>query len=335
MKILLIKLSSLGDLIHTFPALTDLLTHDPSLEVTWVVESAFAEVPVWHPAVKNIIVAPLRACKNKLFKLSSWRSIYRLFKALRATRYDAIIDAQGLYKSAVLARLARGPRIGFAKGACRENVAWLYTHKIAVLPEQHAIFKLKQLIAEAFFYEVPQAINYGQHQAIEPLSPSEKIAFFAHGTTWVSKHYPDELWRQLVTLATNSGYHVLLPQVNAAELARAEYLAHNEQVEILPKMSLTEIKQVIAQVSVVIAVDTGLAHIAAMLGVPTITLYGPTDPQKIGTLGERQVHLTAVFPCAPCGARVCTHPDRDQKPSPPCFKMLPPEHIWQQAVLLS
>jgi heptosyltransferase-1 len=92
---------------------------------------------------------------------------------------------------------------------------------------------------------------------------------------------------------------------------------------------LDKIRETLLQVSGVIAVDTGLAHISAALSIPCVTLYGPTDPAKIGTLGERQVQLKAVFECAPCGQRECAHPDRTKKITPPCFKSTPPSQVWQ------
>lgn len=334
MKILLIKLSSLGDLIHTFPALTDALHHDPTLEVTWVVEQAFADVPLWHPAVKKVIVAPLRKIKKNCWSLNALKRMKNLIGQLHAEHYDLAIDAQGLYKSALLMRCVKGEKLGYAKGCARESVWWLYQKRIAVDRNQHAIFRTKALLAGALNYVVSTMVDYGLKSSPPSAGEVEQregggAILFAHGTTWPSKHYPDDLWKELVRLATDAGYEVWLPHVTDAELKRAQFLKINDQVKILPKMSLSEIKATLQKVRGVIAVDTGLAHIAAALSIPCVTLYGPTDPRKIGTLGQNQVHLSAQFACAPCHGKMCTHPDRNKEPNPPCFGTLSPDIIWK------
>lgn len=336
MKILLFKLSSLGDLIHTFPALTEALAHDPMLEITWVVEKAFADVPLWHPAVKKVIVAPLRQIKKNFWSFASFIAMKGLVHALRAEHYDVAIDAQGLYKSALLMRFVKGKKLGYAKGCARESVSWLYQKRIAVDSEQHAVFRTKALLARALNYKASSAVDYGlrldPEASLRESQDDRKAVLFAHGTTWPSKHYPDGLWKELVHLATEAGYEVWLPHVTDAELKRAQFLKINDRVKILSKMSLSEIKSTLQKVRGVIAVDTGLAHIAAALSVPCVTLYGPTDPRKIGTLGQNQIHLNAQFPCAPCRSRLCTHPDRNQEPSPPCFRTLSPDLIWKRLI---
>lgn len=318
MKLLLVKLSSLGDLLHVFPALTELQKIDPQLEVTWVVESSFKEVPLWHPAVKKVIVAPLREIKKeKLW--AKIKKIGTLIKEVRSEKYDKVVDAQGLFKSALITKLARGPDTGFGKSSSREAVWWLYNKRVNASWDWHAISRLEALFGIQSAY-----VNY----ALKPWQPtSDKILFFAHGTTWGSKHYPDILWQDLVKIVTAAGYRVWLPFINDKELKRAKFLKINDQVSILPKMSITQIKEKLYEVAGVVAVDTGLAHIAASIGVPTVTLYGPTSPAKIGTVGENQKHLTAIISCAPCEKKQCFHPDRFHEPSPPCFRTISPEQI--------
>ncbi len=326
MKILVVKLSSLGDIIHVFPGLTELQEHHPEVEITWVVDEPFAEVPLWHSAVKKVIVAPLRQLKQQGWSLKAYSTLKGLIKQIRAEKYDYVIDAQGLFKSALLARVAQGKRIGFGRGCLRENVWWLYQHWVFIPFKEHAIKRQKALFAEVGQYIANPEIEYG----LTPWQPNtNKVILFAHGTTWSSKHYPDSLWKALAECVTKAGYEVWLPQSNARELKRAEFLKVNDQVKILPKMSLNNMKDTLLKVSGVIAVDTGLAHISAALAIPCVTLYGPTDPAKIGTLGERQKQLKADFECAPCNNRDCTHPDRMQAPTPPCFKTVSPLSIWQ------
>ena len=332
LKILLVKLSSLGDLIHVFPALTELQEHHPEAEVTWIVDQPFAEVPLWHPVVKKVIVAPLRQLKQQGWSLKAFHTLKDLIKTIRAEKYDYVIDAQGLFKSAFLARVAKGYRVGFGRGCLRENVWWLYQHWVFIPFRVHAIKRVKALFSEIGKYVSVSETNYG----LKKWQPVQsKIILFAHGTTWASKHYPDPLWKKMAEIVTKAGYEVWLPYASPKELKRAELLKVNDQVKILPKMSLNQIRDMLLKVSGVIAVDTGLAHIAAALSIPCVTLYGPTDPAKIGTMGEHQKQLKAVFECAPCGKRECTHPDRVQPITPPCFKTLPPAEVWKamQALL--
>ena len=327
MKLLLMKLSSLGDLLHVFPVLTALQQQVPNLEVTWVVESGFAEVPLWHPAVKQVILAPFRQIKKEGFGLAAVKKIWTLIRALRQEQYDYVIDAQGLFKSAILAKFARGQLVGFGKGSSREKVSWFYRQKVSASWDWHAIQRIEALFKVIKPIDLNlQTLDYGL-----PLwkKNNNKTAFFAHGTTWTSKHYPDILWQELVGLVTAAGWQVWLPHSNSKELKRTEFLKINDKVEVLPKISLSAIKDKLYEVDVMVSVDTGLAHIAAAIGLPNITLYGPTDPKAIGTVGQNQQHVTARFECAPCRKKSCFHPDRFIEPSPPCFRMVSPQQVLQ------
>lgn len=329
MKILLIKLSSLGDLLHVFPALADLQQHFPEVQVDWVVDEAFKEVPLWHPAVSSVIPLGLRRLKKQgIWRLQSLRELFSTLKKIRSKKYDFIIDAQGLYKSAVLAFLARGKRVGLAKGASRENVAWLYQQSFFISWDLHAIPRLRELFSQALNYQYdPQVLDFKL-----PLWQGQqaKNLIFIHGTTWLTKHYPQEYWQQLALLATQEGWSIDLPQVNAIEEARAQEIADNlTTAKVLPKMSLTAVRDYLRDARGFISVDTGLAHIGAAMGVPGLTLYGPTDPKNIGTEGPHQIHLAAKFECAPCWQQECTHKDRGHKPTPPCFRQFTPALVWE------
>ena len=330
MKILLIKLSSLGDLIHAFPALSDLQKHYPDAQVDWVVEENFAEVPSWHPIVKEVIPISFRRIKKQgCWRLKSLQELCRLVKQLRADRYDFIIDAQGLYKSAGLGFLARGRRYGFAKQSSREQVSWLYQQKIGVNKDAHAIKRVRDLFSQTFNYHYdPDLIDYqiGSWQGLD-----SKALVFVHATTWATKHYPETYWHKLAQFAEDNVWQVELPQINAQEQARAILIAQGlSAVTVLPKMSLTAIKNHLATVRAIISVDTGLAHIAAALGVPALTLYGPTNPKHIGAIGAHQEHLAADFVCAPCVQKICTHPLRGHGPNPPCFSSIAPAEVWKK-----
>src|ERR1700693_5014709 len=149
MKILLVKLSSLGDILHLFPAVSDLRSHYPDAEIHWLVEPAFAEVAGWHSAVGKVITVPLRAHKKAWWKLPSL--LCKLRKQLHAEKYDVVMDAQGLLKSALLARLAGVAVFGFAAGSARESLASRFYQKTAKIPDGlHVIEKNRQLVAKIF-----------------------------------------------------------------------------------------------------------------------------------------------------------------------------------------
>jgi len=344
MRVLIIKTSSLGDVIHTLPALTDAARAIPGIRFDWVVEEAFAEIPTWHPAVDRVIpVAIRRWRKAPVAALLSgeWR---RCTRALGATRYDATIDAQGLLKSAFLTRYVHAPTHGLDRGCAREPLASrFYTHRHAVPPGQHAVERVRGLFAKALGYALPAGPgDYGLDPARVPADPAAPAAaapylLFLHGTTWATKHWPERYWRQLIERAVAGGWNIHLPWGNAAELARAVRLAAGlPGVTVLPRLKLAGLAAEIAGASACVAVDTGLGHLAAAFGVPTVSLFGPTDPGYTGAWGANQLHLASNFHCAPCLQRRCSYqPDAAERArfdivaeQPLCFTRLGPQRVW-------
>jgi len=330
-RVLVVKTSSLGDVLHTLPALTDAARQLPGITFDWVVEEAFAEVPAWHAAVDSVIPVALRRWKHNPFKVLRAGEPQAAVRQLRRHKYDLVIDAQGLLKSAVIARFARGPRAGLDRDSAREPIAAsAYHRKFAVPRQQHAVQRVRQLFAAALAYELPDAVpDYGikQHFSVRA---AERYLVFLHGTTWPTKHWPEQYWTELASMAAAEGLQVKLPWGNKAERERAARIAAvHTAVEVLPRMSLGELAPLIASASGVVGVDTGLVHLAAALGRPCITLYGSTDPGLIGTLGEGQVHLQVQFECAPCHNRKCMYEARSAV-SPACYETLKPEKVWSQ-----
>ena len=330
MRLLLIKMSSLGDVIHTLAAVSDARRFLPGLRVDWVVEEGLAEIPAWHPAVEHVIPIGLRRWRRAWGATRVERRAFK--KRLRESRYDLVLDAQGLIKSALVARLARGPRWGLDRRSAREPLAALaYDHRVAVDKAQHAVLRLRQLFAAALGYESPETeADYGIDLRRLPDSSYEADLLFLHGTTWATKHWPESYWQALAARAAQAGRRVLLPWGGDTERARAERIAAvaPQAMDVLPRLSLGELAGVLGGVRAVVGVDTGLAHLAAALGVPSVTLYGPTRPDRTGTYGPGQVHLAAEFPCAPCMSRTCTYRGPAEV-QPACFGTLPPERVWQ------
>jgi len=318
-RVLLIKTSSLGDVVHTLPALTDAQRAIPGIQFDWVVEEGFAEIPAWHPAVAQVIPVAIRRWRKNL-----WQTLrsgeWRRFKArLRETRYDLVIDAQGLLKSAWLTRYVKAPVAGLDRDSAREPLASrVYDRRYAVPRDQHALERVRQLFAQALGYELPQGIgDYGLDRTQLATPGEEPYLLFLHGTTWPSKHWPEAYWRELAERMSAFGWAIRLPWGNAEEKARAERIAEGiAGASVLPRLNLGGVAKVVAGARACVAVDTGLGHLAAALDVPSISLYGPTLPGRVGAYGRSQVHLCASGPDAGKGDRV-----------KPCFDDLLPERV--------
>lgn len=319
MRVLLIKTSSMGDVIHMLPALTDALRARPEVRFDWVVEEGFAEIPRWHPAVEQVIPVALRRWRKA--PLKAWRSgeWSALTKRL-AEPYDLVIDAQGLLKSAWLTRYTQAPVAGFDRQSAREPIACrFYDRQYAVSKDQHALERLRQLMAQALGYPRPTSrADYGLDRQRLNIPQEPPYVVFLHGTTWASKHWPEPQWRALAERLNALGWAVRLPWGSEAEHQRAERIASGlAHVQALPKMNLSGVAGVIAGAKACVSVDTGLGHLAAALDVPNVSLYGPTLPGRIGAYGLGQVHLIAEGEHAGKGHR-----------EHPCFDRLGADQVW-------
>ena len=341
MHVLLVKTSSMGDVIHTLPAISDAAVMIPGIRFDWVVEEAFAEIPAWHPAVDKVIPVALRRWRKQ--PLRTWREGHwaRFTSDLRAHDHDLVIDAQGLLKSALITRYSDAPVHGLDKRSAREPLASrFYQRRHAVPRGQHAVERVRQLFAAALGYELPaQPVGYGLDRSrltCHAVDPAHLV--FLHGTTWATKHWPEIYWRELAQRATQQGFRVSLPWGDDAEYQRALRISAGlSGVEVLPRLDLHGLAAELAGAGGCVAVDTGLGHLAAALDVPTVSLFGPTDAGLTGAWGAGQLHLKSDFACSPCLSRRCHYrPDADererfdlQQEQPLCFTRLAPERVWQ------
>lgn len=336
-RVLIVKMSSMGDVIHTLPALTDVHQRYPDIEFDWVVEPGFAEIPLWHKAVKNVIKAPLRRFRQSPWQTYQAKEWHQLVKQLGYTHYDKVIDAQGLVKSALISLFTKGERCGFDNKSAKEPIASLsYHHRHFVAKDQHAVVRVRQLFAKCFDYDVPTTPpDYGINpEKLATLSYGDNTLIFLHGTTWPTKHWPEQYWCELASMACNAGYTILLPWGNEREHERAKAIKQFcdkqglTQCIVLPKLSLAQITSLIAKSKAVVAVDTGLGHVSAAMATPTISLYGPTSPALTGAYGPHQHHLTVDASCSPCFSKTCLR-GKQFEIMPPCFESISPLKVWQ------
>ncbi|CDG23257.1 Lipopolysaccharide heptosyltransferase 1 [Xenorhabdus poinarii G6] len=300
MRVLLVKTSSMGDVLHTLPALTDARTCLPDIQFDWVVEEGFAQIPAWHNAIENVIPVAIRRWRQHWFRKDVRAERAQFKRQLQQCQYDAIIDAQGLLKSAFLVtRLAQGPKHGYDRKSIREPIAsFFYDHGHTISKKQHAVERIRALFAESLGYKKPS--EQGDYAiARHFLHPSAHreghYLVFLHATTRDEKHWPEKHWRQLIEAIQPTGMRIKLPWGAEHEHQRALRLAAGfSHVDVLPKLSLSEIAHILAGAEAVVSVDTGLSHLTAALDRPNITLFGPTDPGLIGGYGKDQHSLTSV-----------------------------------------
>ena len=280
MRLLLVKTSSLGDVLHALVPLTDAARVLPGLRCDWLVEEAYADVPAWHPAVQRVIPSAVRRWRRSPGRTITSGEWARFRADLRRESYDLVLDAQGLLKSAFLATRARGPVAGRSFGSAREGLASLfYDYRIPVSLALTEVEQLRELFALALGYERPaEPAAFGIDPARFGPPTAAPSAVFLHGAAWPSKLWPEDRWQALGRELQSRGVKVLLPHGSDAERATAERIAAACGGEVLPRLPVGELARRIAGARFVVGLDTGLTHLAVALGVRTLTLYGPSVP---------------------------------------------------------
>ena len=296
MKVLILKLTSMGDLMHALPALTDAKQNIKNISFDWVVDKAFSSVPSWHPAVDKIIKTDHRNWKKQLFSSESREALKLVKKEINATDYDFVVDMQNNLKSAFLSFLSDHRVTGMDASSSREYPAhWAYSNKVNINKSLHAIDRQKKLLASSLGYSPASDINYGVSKIkfLEPaMALPDNYVVLVQNASWPTKQWPVACWKYLVKHFDDCGVNVLLPSGNREELMRAKDIASVSKkataLEILP---LNEVAYIIDNADYCICSDTGLAHLSAVVNTPSLTLYGPTDINLIGTKGNNQRHI--------------------------------------------
>ncbi len=306
LKVLIVKLSSLGDVVHAMPAVMDIHAAYPNAQIDWVVERGFAPLAARCAAVHRVIPCEIRRWRKDFFRAATRAQIrteWQAFKAdLQQEAYDAIFDLQGLTKSAWVAWLARkslgGKRYALANrtdGSGYERpTRWVADVAVPITPHIHAVERGRVLCAQALGYEVPQHLNYGLGQAATQRKP---LVVLVHGTSRADKEWPLSHWHALGMRLKHQGFDVALPHGNETERLRSEAMAEMLPGAVVwPRLSLDQLTTEMAQCTGVIGVDSGLSHIAVALDLPHVQIYNFDTAWRTGPDGLARQHSVVDCP---------------------------------------
>jgi len=316
MKILIIKLSSIGDVVHTLPSLQSIRNAYLSAEIDWLVEEEAGNILEGNPMISEIFIIK----KNGWLK--DFRSTYNVFRRIRKTGYDIVLDFQGLFKSGIWVFLSKGKRrIGFDKS--REMSYIFLNEKLPPYdPDKHAVDR---------YLDIAEYIG-GRRDAVEFLIPisehekekvpellkangiveGERFVIVSPAARWETKLWEagkfaglcNEIIDRLLCKV------VIVGSTSAGEVARITSLTDERVINLAGKTTLKELAYLMSLSSLVIAVDSGPMHIAAAMAVPVVAIFGPTAPWRTGPYGTIHAIIRKELPCSPCFSRVCDNKDK-------------------------
>jgi heptosyltransferase-1 len=304
--ILFIKTSSLGDVIHHMPAVSDARAHRPQARIGWVVEEAFAPLVRLHRAVDTVIPVASRRWRRALFSAATWHEIGAFKAAMRAQTHDTVIDAQGLLRSALIARIARGRRHGYDRDSVRERAAaWLYDVHHHVDRGLHAITRNRMLTAQVLGYPLDTPLEFGLDRAALAQAGATRDAILLHATARPEKEWLVSDWIALARALAARGYRPILPWGTERERLRSNAIAAEVPQALVPeRAALDAVARMIARAALVVGVDTGLLHLAAALGVPLVAIFAGTEPRQHGPLGTGKMEIVGSAGAPPSLADV-------------------------------
>jgi heptosyltransferase-1 len=297
-KILIVRVSSLGDVVHNMPVIADIRRRHPDAQIDWLVEESFVPLVQLVAGVHRAVPVSLRRWRKRLLSAASWREIGAFRRALAAERYDLVIDCQGLIKTAWVAGMARGPLVGLAnrtEGAGFEwPVRFFYDRRVPIAPRTHVVERTRQLVAAALGEPPPQpddGIDFGLDTGRAALALSEAdlnlpvpYVVFVHATSRADKEWPQAAWIELGQALVRRGASLVLPWGSDAERATSERLAREfgGAAIVPPRLSLPAVVGLLDGAAATVGVDTGLVHIAAALKRPTVELYNFATAWRTG-----------------------------------------------------
>lgn len=318
MKVLIVKTTSMGDVVHALPALTDLRRHHPDVQVDWLVEQPFAAIPALHPGVQRVIPMAWRKWRHKLFQRATWTAIGELRRQLAAEPYDLIIDLQGLLKSALWARQARGPVAGYDDVSARESLAsWLYQRRARVSRELHAVERCRRLMAAHLGYAMPATPpDFGLRAPTPVWRAPDRYAVLVPNASRPEKLWPEARWVAVGKRLQDRGWRPVVLWGSNDEQTLAERIAAGCDGEVPPFLRVHEMAAVLARAQTIVGLDTGFTHLGAAFGRPTIGIYCDHDPGLAGVTGSGSVFSVGGKGQVPTLAEVQTLLEHQHGPAP-------------------
>ena len=291
MKVLIVKTTSMGDVVHAMPALSDMCRALPGLEVHWLVEQPFAAIPALHHGVSRVLPLAWRKWRRRLWRRETWSAMAELRAELRRQPYDLILDLQGLFKSALWARQAIGPVAGYDRASAREPLAsWLYQHRTAVARELHAVDRCRRLVAAHLGYALPAgAPDFGLSAPAPVWGAPTRYAVLIPNASRAEKLWPESRWVAVGKRLNDRGWQPVVLWGSNAEQTLAERIAAGCDGEVPPFLRVGEMAAVLAGAQTIVGLDTGFTHLGAALGRPTIGIYCDHEPGLAGVTGPGPV----------------------------------------------
>lgn len=316
-KILIVKVSSLGDVVHTMPVIADIRRHAPNAQIDWLVEEHFADLVRLVAGVRRVIPFALRRWRKQLLRRAVWREIHALRRALAAEAYHAVLDCQGLLKTAWIARAARRAGTGALSGLANRTegsgyewpVRFFYDRRIRIAPRTHVVERSRQLAASALGFadaiSCSDTLDFGldTHAAAQTLAQtgfklSAPYAVLLHATSRSDKQWPEPYWIALGQTLAQHGIVSVLPWGSTREQTVSERIGAGISavggisVQVPPHLSLPAVVGLLNDATVVVGVDTGLTHIATALRRPTVELYNFDTAWRTGAYwSDQALHL--------------------------------------------
>jgi len=290
-RLLIVKTSSMGDVVHALPVVSDIRQRHPDAVIDWLVEAPFAAIPQLHPGVRRVLPMAWRKWRSQLFHAATWQAMRALRNELVAQRYELVLDLQGLLKSAMWARQADAPVAGYDRASIREPLAaWAYRRTAAVARDQHAVQRCRQLAAAHLGYAVPtQPPDFGIVVPQGGWAPRAAYAVLIPNASRPEKLWPERHWVAVGRRLLECGWTPVVLWGRPEEQTLAERIAAGCEGDVPPFLKVGEMAAVLAGARQVVGLDTGFTHLAAALGRPTLGIYCDHEPGLAGITGPGPV----------------------------------------------
>lgn len=297
MKLLIIKSSSMGDVVHALPVAVDIKEHFPQATIDWVVEESFRDIPALSPRIDRILVTAFRRWQKNLASGSTWTEVKKVKAEIAAGGYDLVIDLQGLVRTGLVAHWAKAPAAGFSFDTVREKpaaLAYASDRRFALPETMGAVHRYRALAGAALGYKPEGRPRFGLRAATpSPLKIEGPYAALAVNTSQDRKLWPEASWIEVGNALVEKGLKSVFFWGSPVEHERVERLAAAiPGAVVAPRLALAPIAGALSGAELVVGVDTGISHLGAALGRPTVGIFVQTSLEKVPIVGDgRYVNL--------------------------------------------